>query len=230
MRNYFIFDGQSSLDYGVYISGDRTFSAPERDISAVSVPGRSGDLLFDNGRYRNMDITYKCGIVRNFDTNLTGFRNMLLSRKTYARLEDTYHPDVFWLAYVADAIAPAMLRNLRAGEFDITFNRKPQQFLKSGENPVVIGSIFNPTLFEAMPLMRVYGTGTMTINGTVMTVTGSQAYMDIDFETQNAYSGSTNLNGRLTVTGYAFPKLMPGQNTIVLSGLSGTMIPRWYTL
>lgn len=228
--NYFIFGGTPSRDFGVYISGDGTFTAPERDMTTVAVPGRNGELLIDNGRYRNVSITYRCGIVRNFKTNLSGFQNMLLSGKTYKRLEDTYHPDEFYLAYVSDAVTPSVVANLKAGEMTVTFSRKPQRYLKSGEVPQTLGNIFNPTSFDALPLMRVYGAGTVTINGTTITITGSQAFTDIDFELQDAYMGTTNLNGNVSVSGYEFPKLIPGQNVITLSGVTGVITPRWYTL
>ena len=46
--NYITYSGKSSADYGVWVSGGGTFDAPSRDVQTVSVPGRNGDLTFDN--------------------------------------------------------------------------------------------------------------------------------------------------------------------------------------
>ena len=58
MRNWFIYDGKNSKDYGVYISGMQTYNAPERDVTSLEIPGRNGELTIDNGRYKNINITY----------------------------------------------------------------------------------------------------------------------------------------------------------------------------
>ncbi|MBR5931241.1 MAG: hypothetical protein IKZ95_04355, partial [Lachnospiraceae bacterium] len=55
---YFVFGGQDSRNYGIYISGSGVFGAPERDGSKVSIPGRNGEMFLDNGRYKNIEIKY----------------------------------------------------------------------------------------------------------------------------------------------------------------------------
>lgn len=233
MFNYFVFNGKSSMEFGVYISGDGTFSAPERDQEAIQVPGRTGDLLYDNKRYRNTTFSYKCGIVRNFEENFAAFRSFMLSQKGYQRLEDSYHRDEFVLAYVSDELNPEMIADLKAGQFVLTFTRKPQRFLKSGERAVTVssGTFLNPTSFDASPLILCEGAGTLTINDTVITITGDQEYTYLDCDLQDAYYGSTNLNPYVTVSGYEFPKLEPGSNTISISGLTSVKItPRWWSV
>ena len=54
MMNAFQFNGRSSSEFGVYISGGGTYNAPERDVEFMAMPGRSGDLLIDNGRFKNI--------------------------------------------------------------------------------------------------------------------------------------------------------------------------------
>ena len=43
--NHVIVDGKSLSDFGVYVSGDGTFNAPERDYAVTEVPGRSGTSI-----------------------------------------------------------------------------------------------------------------------------------------------------------------------------------------
>ena len=59
MRQYFSFNGHKSTEYGLYINGDAAYNAPERDTEDIEIPGRSGTLTVDNGRWRNISVSYK---------------------------------------------------------------------------------------------------------------------------------------------------------------------------
>lgn len=234
MRNYFVFNGYSSKDYGVYISGLNTFGGAERDVDVISVPGRNGDLTIDNGRFRNIPIVYPAFIYDQFDQNVAAFRNILLSARGFKRLEDSYHPLEYRRARYVGPFAPEVVDWLAAGEFEIEFDCDPRRFLKKGEEELTLttgSSIKNPTMFDAKPLIRVYGTGTMTVNGISVTVSTANSYTDIDCELQEAYKGSTNCNGNITLTNGEFPYLSPGANTITFTGFSQFKIkPNWWTI
>lgn len=236
MRNWLIYNGKSTKDFGVYISGLNTYDSPERDVSEISVAGRSGDLTLDNGRYKNVTLTYPAFIYDRFDSNIEGFRNFLLSQTGYKRLEDTYHPDEYRLALVKGNIKPTVEANLVAGKFDISFNCKPQRYLKIGEIPVDLDSnapINNPTLFPALPILKVYGKGTFHIGDYSATIAEHTSdYMIIDCEMMDAYYETQNLNGYLTVGSNGFPKIEPGQHNITMDETITRMIviPRWYII
>ena len=235
MRNWLIFDGKSSKDFGVYISGLNTYNAPERDISTVSVPGRNGDLTIDNGRYKNVDIVYPAFIYADFDNNIEGLRNYLLSKKGFKRLEDTYHPDEFRLARYKGNFSADVVDWLEAGEFDLKFDCYPQRFLKSGEQDITFmaaGSLYNEYQ-ESKPLIRAYGTGSFTINGITLTITTADGYTDIDCDLQEAYKDTmaTSCNANIELTSGAFPVLSPGMNNITLTSITQLDIkPRWWIL
>ena len=55
--HYFIFGGVDSRTYGMVVSNDNGFDAPERDVKEVEIPGRNGSLVLDNGRYKNQTLT-----------------------------------------------------------------------------------------------------------------------------------------------------------------------------
>ena len=232
---YLIFDGRSSADFGVWISGTGTFNAPERDIEMISVPGRNGDLSFDNGRFSNIAVTYPAFISKRFKTRIDDFRAWLCSHHAYARLEDTYHPDEYRLALYKDGLSVETFGRNSSGQFDITFTCKPQRFLKSGEIPAVYtasGRIYNPTLYPARPLVRCYGkSGTVTVNGTPVRVTGCSAYADIDCDLMEVYEGANSRNSTTTLVNGAFPELDPGENAVSFSGWSRVEItPRWWSI
>lgn len=234
MRNFLIYAGKSTTDFNVWISGGGTYDAPERDVKKVSVPGRNGDLTMDNGRFENVTMKYPAFIPRNWKENMAAFRAYMKSFTGYQRLEDTYHPEVYYEAILTDSFDPDVFAN-KAGEFEITFDRKPQRWLKSGETflPAISGSyvIYNPTLFEAKPLIRVRGTGTFYIGEIAVEVNQNSVYTDIDCEMQNCYYGLNNLNANVELLSGSFPTIPAGATGITLSGISSIEIkPRWWTL
>lgn len=129
-----IFNGQDLADFGVHISGEGTFNAPTRAIEEQIVPGRNGTLIIDGGRWENIMVTYPAYITDDFDDNMTALRSFLASVRGYARLADTYHPNEFRLACFSDEITVRTSGRYNAqGQFDLSFNCKPQRFLTSGE-------------------------------------------------------------------------------------------------
>ena len=56
------YDGVSSRTYGVYITGEAVYNAPERDVEMITIPGRNGAFALDNGRFENIEVTYRAGI------------------------------------------------------------------------------------------------------------------------------------------------------------------------
>lgn len=231
MENFLIFNGKSSADFGVWISGGGTFNAPSRDADVETVPGRNGTLIFDNGRYNNISVVYPAFISRQFAQRIDAFRAFMASQTGYQRLEDSYHPEEFRLASFRNGIeVSTAVRNL-GGTFDIEFDCKPQRFLKSGEKLTAYASgakIINPTQFEALPIIRASGNGSITLNGKTITISGNSGLIYIDCDLQDAYNGSINKNGYITPT---FPKLSPGSNTLTYSGVTNVAVmPRWWTL
>lgn len=235
MRNFLIFNNKNIGDFGVGISGSGTFAAPKRDLETVSVPGRSGDLTMDNGRYNNIKITYPCYIYREFAKNFDDFRAFMLSCVGYKRLEDTYHPYEYRKAFVASDLDPKVYALNRSGEFDLEFSCMPQRFLKLGEETISLeedSTLVNPTLFDAAPLIRVYGSGMLGVGSNTITIEDVNDYIDIDCDIQDAYHGSLNYNDKITLNSGSFPVLSPGENGISISGdiSQVDIIPRWWTL
>ena len=137
-----IFDGESSRNYGVYITGEAVYNSPVRDVEMIKIPGRNGEFALDNGRFENIEVTYPAGIFADneayFAEAISDFRNFLASRVGYCRLEDEYNPNEYRMAVYKSGlnVDPA---KLEAGEFSITFDCKPQRWLKDGETAVAIG-------------------------------------------------------------------------------------------
>lgn len=229
--NNFIFNNEKSSDYGIYISGGGTFNFPERDVGKVSVEGRNGDLIIDNGRFKNIAITYPAFIRSKFKKNIDVARMWLLKDSGYHRLEDTYHPEIFRMArFVSPTNFTTRFLNL-SGECDLVFDCKPQRFLKIGETPIETTEkiiMKNPTPYEALPVIRVYGTsGTLMVGNKIIKLTGIEEYVDIDSEIQSAHKGTNNCNSKMIGD---FPVLCVGETGIKFEGDIDKIqvIPRWW--
>lgn len=231
---YLFFAGKSSEDFKAHISGSGTFVAPQRDVESISVPGRNGDLHIDNGRYNNINIIYPAFITEDFKKNYQALKAFLLSKTGYEELEDTYHPDHFRRARFTGGITPEMAALNRAGSFELSFDCDPRMFLKSGQIAMSFNNgdkIVNRNLFTAKPLIRAYGTGSMTIGDITVQITSADEYTDIDSEIQEAYKGSVNCNGNIVLVDGSFPELPYGLTEITLEGITSIDItPRWWTL
>ena len=131
--NSFTFDGVSSEDMGLYVGGQKTFGAPQRDVTKVSIPGRNGDLVRDNGRFLNSEIAYNIVAMNDFKETAQNVRNWLMSAKGYKRLEDTYHPEHYRMARVSGGIDFETGAYNATGKAQILFDCMPQRFRKSGE-------------------------------------------------------------------------------------------------
>lgn len=235
MRNWLTFGDIDSRDYGVYISGTGTFNAPTRAYESIEIPGRDGALIGLEHRLENIEVTYPAFVYDEFSDNMSNLRSVLLSQIGYQKLVDTYHPDEFRLAVYRGGLSAKVQPGNHAGEFNLTFECMPQRWLRSGADPVDFtasaNTLYNPTQFDSMPLIRVYGNGTIGINGMTITVAShSTAYIDIDSEMMDCYYGSTNCNSLVSFSGNDFPTLRPGKNNITKSGSITKIIitPHWW--
>lgn len=232
--NTITFDGVSSETFGLYVGFSEIENAPERSIESIQIPGRNGALTIDNGYFENISVPYTCVIRENFETNIRAARAFYLSKKGYKRLSDTANPGEYRMArYVSGLeVKPSQMR--QQGTFKLVFDCMPQRFLTSGETTTELttdGTITNPTRFDAKPLIRVYGTGTLGVGSQTITVTTNPGYIDIDCEMMDAFYGMVNCNSDITLNSGSFPVLAPGDNGVTLSGLTRVIItPRWWTI
>lgn len=236
MRDIIIIDGKASSDFGVYLTDAGAYDAPRRRVSTISIPGRSGDLVYDEDEsYDNIEVRYPAIIHENYDVNFAALKAYLLSRAGYVKIEDSFHPDEYRLGIYSEAIQPKVTTGYKMGGFEILFNCKPQRFLRDGERMRTItaasATLRNPTRFRAKPLIRAYGTGTFAIGNIQIQITSANQYTDIDCDMQEAYKGTANCNANIKLTNGIFPVIEAGTNAITKTGISRLEIyPRWWTL
>lgn len=227
--------GRSMLDFSCLVSGSEVFNSTRRDVETYSIPGRTGDLHIDNKRFENVTVPFQAIIKTDFDRNYTEMKNFLLSHNGYNELWDSHHPDEYRLARFKGDIYPEMRINNTVGKFTLNFDCKPQHYLVSGnvaKTFTASGNIVNPELFDAMPLIRIYGSGTVRIGAYQIDVSEhDQNYVDIDCELMDAFCGATNMNAYISVANDVFPVLVPGTNGVQMSGATKVeIVPRWWRL
>lgn len=252
MIHWFDYNGQSTRDFNCYITKKTSYDKPERDITSLSVPGRSGDLIIDNKRYKNISIEYG---IKFFTDDITGRDNhdfsaqyrrissWLTPTNNYFVLSDSYDPDYYRKACLSSSVNLTHPRK-DIGTFSVKFNCKPYRYSYDGENTYTLtssGTIYNPEDEESLPLIKIYigetyQIATIIVGGTLFKVNTTGTAI-IDSEMMNVYkrsgSANVNLNGAYTASGKdGFPILKSGNTTIQLVyGIDKVeIIPRWRTL
>lgn len=237
MGNYFFFNGARSIDKGLTIEYCPSVGTGQRVVEKISVPGRSGDLVIDTGAYGNYIQPYEIWFKDKLRGTTRAARDIaqwLLSGIGYMRLEDTYDPEVFRLAMFT---GPFDVENwmLTHGRATLEFDCQPQRWLKTGQLPVAVqsGQSLINTWQPAKPLIQVTGTGdgTLVVGGSTISISDMTGAITLDSETEDAYSGTENLNNNVQVNG-GYPILQNGETAVSFSGgiTAVQMTPRWWSL
>ena len=264
------FDGVNSLSYGIYLTGEAVYNAPERAVEMVTIPGKNGTLALDQGRFENIEVTYLAGCFadsqEDFATKVSAFRNALASRYNYKRLSDDYNADEYRIGLYKSGLEVDAVSYHRAAEFEITFDCKPQRFLTSGETPYsfvtswqgltdensvqlqnesgidiegginVSMNLVNPTLFEAKPLLKATGSGTVGIGSQIITIADVPASTEIyiDCETMEIYTLSGGIasgaSSHVTFNTNDFPIIPKGTSGVSYTTQGLEIIPRWWRI
>ncbi len=230
--NSFTFNGKSSSDFGLLISKKDIYSAPARDVSFISVPGRNGDVIVDNNRYNNIDISYTVSFLKAKERAKQ--IKVWLCQPGYLRLTDTYQPQYYRLASFASKLPiDELLENV--GNAQLIFNCKPFMYAVSGDTTQVFTKtayISNPEAYDSLPYIKITGSGNVTLNiGSVgYSITNISSYIELDCELMSAYKGTTLCNNKINFT--EFPTIPPGTSRISWTGTvtKVEIIPRWRTL
>lgn len=234
-----IYNGRSSKEIGLEVETFPSYQSPKRSYEKIHIPGRNGDLLIDNGSWENTERSYEVSIGsyrRRYYEMMNAVSEWLHSAISYVRLEDSYEPEYYRLAAYLEDVSMTNLFN-RGGKATITFDCKPQRFLKLGDVPIILTekstTIQNPTGFASLPIITVYGTGSgvLVVGTYTVEISDIGNQIIIDSEIQDAYWERTNKNSVITIRN-GFPKLDTGLVTIGFSGgiSQVEVIPKWFTL
>ena len=167
MSDYLIFDNIDTRTLNnISVFAGSVDNTPKRVYTPVEIAGRNGVFYIDERRFEDVEQTYS--IVALTKEDGSAFINALASKVGYFRLSDSFNTDEFYQATFTSGAQVKIPSTRDKSVFEITFTRKPQRFLTSGETAVSVannGTITNPTLFEAKPQLQVKGYGTIGFGG-----------------------------------------------------------------
>lgn len=155
-----IFNGVSSDEVGVIIEHHPSIVFPRRRVEVFQIPGRNGDRIIDQEVYDNYNQTYSVFFDSKFRGGLEAaipkIASWLLSGTGYGRLEDSYYPEFYRMAYVPD-VSEFLTHFTEYGRGTLTFSCMPERWYKQGEIEFEVQSgqiLYNPSGFRAKPLIR----------------------------------------------------------------------------
>ena len=247
LNETFYLDGIDARSAGIQLQAPIEFSKAVPIIEAQTIPGRNGDLIWETGSYENRSGSAPCFCLqKDVEKAVSSAGRFLMGKKGYRRLETSDDPDHYWMARVENSPQIAMrLRTL--APFEIGFDCKPQRFLKSGENKIILyendllfndHAIYNEYGQDALPLISVYGSGTVIISVSSesyyarLVIYNLDGVIHLDCDTQNAYNDNGNQNHN--VKAQNFPIFGDGENIIQFNSSDSIekvdIIPRWWEL
>ncbi|KRL10727.1 tail protein [Schleiferilactobacillus perolens DSM 12744] len=198
---------------------------PEADVTSVSVPGVNGDIVQDNLRYKNISQPIAFTIIRN--DNSPSFQRIgraitnWVAGNDYVPLISDLIPGYEWEAHVAAAPSMVVTNNHQA-TVTITFDCKPYLKRLGGQDwQPVPDTPTNLERWSAQPLWHIQGKGNMvlTLNGDDYKLNGIDDEVYIDSERSLVYKDLNDSRAGLAVfPNNGFPSLMPGDNTVKLTG------------
>lgn len=237
----------STKDMDLVIQFKPVYEFPKKDSETIHVPGRNGDLVIDSDSFKNVTRSYSIASVfrpgTDFIENSQRLISWLTANPGYHRLEDSYDPEVYRLAMFRSS---GSLQNYydRATILSVSFECKPQRYLKIGEKSIeytfdqvanledISAEIENPTLYKSLPEITLENipesSGTVLMFNVINykeEITSSIALtsvptesLTIDSERQLVYTIQNqtikNLNKYINLNGKQFPKLDRGINKV----------------
>ena len=237
MDNFFVFNGRGTLEFGMAVSKQPNRPTPTRRRSKVQIPGRNGDLHFDEGTFENITLTYDVWFRGGLPTPAQAHevKAWLLAPKGYSRLEDKYDPEHF---YLASFTGPMDIEDIlgRYGRCKIKFDCDGRCFRKDGEFPIALengSTLCSPTAFESTPVIYVYGNsaGWVQVGDVVVEILQMTTGMVLDCENLNAYAlGNLGQSLNWDVSAPVYPVIAPGENLIAFGGGVDRIeiVPRWW--
>ena len=238
-RAWFEYKGVNSIDMYMHIENDISFPSPEADVEFVEVLGRDGEVAIDNNRLKsvNFSIPIRLKPPRSKDINqvATEISNWLKEEIGWFPLRFSGSPDYEYIAiqYEQFDIQETLKQY---GKTVITFKLKPYKRKINTEIIEVSNgmSITNQESKSSKPLIRIYGTGDITIKNNDkdwIRLKAVDEQITIDSELMTVYRDTRPQYEKMIDLG-AFPILNTGNNVISWTGNVTRMElePRWVAI
>lgn len=242
MRNgTFIVNGVNSETLNTFIQDRPLIDVPKRKVEFKNAYGVDGSIPFDEEAYENTQLQL---------TMVTNGPNLIEDRQALVKMLDTggvygdlvpyFDPGKIYRFMIEERIQfenKIHYGNTQASQTTLTV--KPYKYLIDSPKKTMVktGSIINPTNYVSQPIIRIEGSGniTLTVGGRDFLMRGISDKITINSEIYSAYTeGATgplkSMNDKIFTR--EFPLLTPGNNTVKAVG-TVTKIeiePRWRSI
>jgi len=219
--SWFAFNGVSNTDVGVMVERVPTLPSPSKRVTYLTIPGRDGDLTLWDGSYDSFDLAISCGVpdtarLHEIRQWLSGYGWLVVSADPSHRIRARVDTGQIY--------QPVGSRFRR---FSALFRCHPFRYELSPETHVVTNdtiTLYNPSVVDAFPTITF--DGTIVVNGDTF-VAATELTVDAEAMVVTKISGGTTVSATSDLTGYVGDmKLIPGENTIVVTG-NATITPNW---
>lgn len=212
-----IINNQNTKNLGFALVGRPSIASAEKKYEITEVEGRDGSLTrflgYDDLKFSlNFNILFQSDIKQK----LREIKGVLAQASTLS-FDDS--PNFYYKIKQAQ-ISETESVIKASGVFSVDFVAEPFEYQKTSSTAYTTKpiSLTNQTTAEALPLIKITGTGTvvLSVNGTGITLTGLTSSITLDSELQEAYTGlTTNMNSSMNGN---FPVLKIGSNSITWTG------------
>lgn len=212
-----IINNQNTKTLGFALKGRPNIPSANKRYESTEVEGRDGSLTRFLG-YEDLKFTLNFNILFQSDIKqkLREIKGVLAQAGTLS-FDDL--PNFYYKIKQAQiSETESVIKS--SGVFSVDFVAEPFEYQKTSSTAYTTKpiSLTNQTTAEALPLIKITGTGTvvLSVNGTGITLTGLTSSIVLDSELQEAYAGlTTNMNSSMNGN---FPVLKIGSNTITWTG------------
>ena len=212
-----IINNQNTKTLGFALVGRPSIPSANKRYESTEVEGRDGSLTRFLG-YEDLKFSLNFNIL--FQTDIKQkLREIKGVFATAGTLSFDDAPNFYYKIKQAQ-ISETESVIKASGVFSVEFIAEPYEYETSATGNYSVKSfmIANKTTTTALPVIKIYGTGTvvLNINGRGITITGLTSDITLDSELQEAYTGlTTNMNSSMNGE---FPVLKIGSNTITWTG------------
>ncbi|GBG94983.1 hypothetical protein LFYK43_14420 [Ligilactobacillus salitolerans] len=231
----FTFNDLKSTDFNMYINAEYEIASSASDYQIVEVPGRDGDLIIPNNRYKSfvqeLPIIY-LGKHKETMQKIDQARQIMLADSKWHDFLFSFDRDyIYRAAYLSSFPVKKTVTGITQ---TLQFEMMPYKYLTSGQSYQTITNkqvLTNPGTISAKPIIKVTGEGdcTIQIGSAKVSLKGIDTGIIMDTDSQSC----TNLAGTRTAFDKMYGDFMSiakGNQTVTITGDNITkieLLPRW---
>lgn len=224
--------------FGLEMLTELTIENAVRDVEIVEIPGKNGDIVIDNERYKSVAfspkfIMWKKSNFMSFEEQQNALTDLMTGAYGYSEMTILGNSNYTYMARVVDEVRITLDDEVSA-EVEINFSLKPIKYVTSGLDTVnlVNGAILdNIGKVSSNPMIVLTGTGnvTLTLGSRPIVFENITDGVVVDFEHKTVTNLDKNSSKWETLYTWPLPSIPVGSNKISWdnSSFKISMIPRW---